>query len=113
MIIPSLRLTVEPSAYDPKRIEKVGSEALRVEWADGHQSVYRWASLRAACPCAVCREMKQPVPSESRPVEIQPVGRYAMSIRWDDGHTTGIFSFDYLRSLCDCEACRPTQMDEG
>lgn len=95
-----------------KKIERIGTDALRVEWDDGHESLYSWAVLRAACPCAVCRDLTEK-PPPALPLEIQPVGRYAVAIRWDDGHATGIFSFDYLRSLCACEACRPTEMDEG
>ncbi|MBL8559484.1 MAG: DUF971 domain-containing protein [Hyphomonadaceae bacterium] len=32
-------------------------------------------------------------------VDAKPVGRYAVRIIFDDGHDTGIFSWDYLRSL--------------
>lgn len=95
-----------------KRIERVGTESLRVKWDDGHESLYSWAQLRAACPCAVCRDLKKK-PPPALPLEIQPVGRYAVAIRWDDGHATGIFSYDYLRSLCLCEECKPDQMTEG
>jgi DUF971 family protein len=28
------------------------------------------------------------------------VGRYALSIQWSDGHDMGIYTFDYLRKLC-------------
>ena len=113
------------SANDPSRIERVGDDALRIHWGDGHDSLYTWEFLRASCPCALCREIPSPDPSpplggEGRergksvyPVEIKPVGRYALAIRWSDGHTTGIFSHDYLRSICSCEACRPNQMTEG
>ena len=31
---------------------------------------------------------------------IEPVGNYAIGFRWSDGHVTGIYTFDYLRSLC-------------
>lgn len=30
---------------------------------------------------------------------IHPVGRYAVRIAFDDGHATGLYTFDYLRSL--------------
>lgn len=99
---------------EPQRIERIGEAALKVLWKDGHESHYPWPLLRKACPCAACREGPAPAPEESiRPREIRPVGRYAMTLRWSDGHTTGIFSFDYLRSLCPCEGCTPRQMTEG
>jgi DUF971 family protein len=46
-------------------------------------------------------------------LELKPVGRYAVNIHFSDGHTTGIFSYDYLRSLCPCETCRPKEVLEG
>jgi prepilin-type processing-associated H-X9-DG protein len=33
------------------------------------------------------------------------VGNYALQIDFNDGHATGIFSFDYLRTVCPCEEC--------
>jgi len=33
------------------------------------------------------------------------VGNYALQIDFNDGHATGIFSFDFLRTICPCEAC--------
>ena len=33
------------------------------------------------------------------------VGHYALQIDFTDGHTTGIFSYDYLRTICPCAQC--------
>lgn len=33
------------------------------------------------------------------------VGNYALQIDFNDGHTAGIFSFDFLRTICPCDAC--------
>ena len=109
------------SASTPDGVERVGDNGLKIRWGDGHDSLYTWQLLRASCPCAVCRPSEQGEGREApavsaagvRPLEIKPVGRYALAIRWSDGHTTGIFSHDYLRSICPCEACRPNQMTEG
>ena len=101
-----------PSNLSPQRIERVGNTGLKVCWPDGHESHYDWKRLRAACPCAICRDLTEK-PQPALPLEIKPVGRYAMTIRWDDGHATGIFSYDYLRSLCACEECKPDQLMEG
>jgi DUF971 family protein len=35
------------------------------------------------------------------------VGHYAVQFDFNDGHSTGIFSFEYLRQICPCEACHP------
>lgn len=102
------------ASHDPERIERVGETALKIRWSDGHESLYPWHLLRAVCPCAACRESGPVSPSpDIKPLELTPVGRYAMAIRWNDGHTTGIFSHDYLRSICPCEACCPTEFTEG
>lgn len=107
----------------PTAIERIGETALRIRWADGHDSLYPWIVLRAHCPCAVCRPygllgqaLDAPPPAASpdiRATDVKPVGRYAIHIAWSDGHMTGIYAFDYLRQLCPCEACRPRQFEEG
>jgi DUF971 family protein len=33
------------------------------------------------------------------------VGSYAIQINFSDGHSTGIYSYDQLRSICPCSAC--------
>jgi DUF971 family protein len=39
-----------------KQIGVVGRYALSIEWSDGHDSgIYSYRTLRALCPCAVCR----------------------------------------------------------
>ena len=35
--------------------------------------------------------------------DISIVGRYALNFRWSDGHETGIYSFRYLRELCESQ----------
>jgi DUF971 family protein len=35
--------------------------------------------------------------------DISIVGRYALNFRWSDGHETGIYSFRYLRELCETQ----------
>ncbi len=94
-------------ATTPKRIAQAGPDTLRIEWQDGHESLYPVRRLRIACRCANCVEeltgrpllREQDVPEDVRPERISPVGRYAIQIAWSDGHDTGIYSFDYLREL--------------
>ena len=71
------------------------------------------AQARGDASSSVSHRETPPAESDARPVEIKPVGRYALAIRWSDGHATGIFSHEYLRSICPCEACKPNQMTEG
>lgn len=111
-------MSVPAHQLRPVRLQKEGDEALVIEWNDGHHARHTWSNLRFNCPCATCRhEREQPPdpfrilkPSEIsrgplRPVALKPVGLYAYSIEWNDGHNTGIFTFDLLRSLCQCEQC--------
>jgi DUF971 family protein len=98
----------------PKTIEKAGEHTLRVTWEDGLVSDFHVATLRRACPCAGCvdewtgKRALDPfaVLDGVRPVRIEPVGRYAIRILWSDGHDTGIYSFEYLRSLGDRDPSR-------
>jgi ATP-binding protein involved in chromosome partitioning len=36
-------------------------------------------------------------------VKIEVVGNYALAFYWSDGHSTGIYSYEHLRKLCDEE----------
>jgi DUF971 family protein len=103
----------------PVRLSKEGTDQLRIEWNDGHQSVYTWKHLRKHCPCADCQgEFGQP-PNPFRiltekelhapplaPVAMTPVGHYAYKITWNDGHDAGIFTLENLRGLCQCPQCQ-------
>jgi DUF971 family protein len=98
----------------PRSIRQAGSKELEIVWADGHVSLYPVVELRRGCRCATCvnewtgETMLDPgsIPEDVKPVRVEPVGRYAIQFEWSDGHTTGIYSFDFLRSFCPCAACR-------
>ncbi len=52
-----LRLvTGPPPSAGVTGAELVGNYAVRIVWADGHDGgIYGFSSLRASCPCPVCR----------------------------------------------------------
>jgi DUF971 family protein len=93
----------------PKTIEVV-NDILAIAWDDGHESYFEFEALRRACPCALCKgetnvmvEYKPP-PQKLTPASFQLrgwqyVGGYAIQPQWADGHASGIYSFQYLRSL--------------
>jgi DUF971 family protein len=114
-----------------------------ITWADDHASHYDFAYLREQCPCAMCNDermkkeqgrqkdaqLKKENSGAAAPVLSSPllpmykprltansahaVGNYALQIDFNDGHATGIFSFDYLRTVCPCEVCaREFRQDE-
>jgi DUF971 family protein len=48
------------------------------------------------------RTLKPEVISDELEInDLTIVGRYALNFRWSDGHETGIYSFQYLRDLCE------------
>lgn len=97
------------AAIEPREIEQEGDKGLRIAWADGQECHYQAAELRRACPCAQCvnewtgqRVLKPEAISDELSIEdLSIVGRYALNFRWSDRHETGIYSFRYLRELCD------------
>ncbi len=95
-------------------------QGIKIHWNDGHVSQYRAGWLRARCPCAACRQEKEPAavqppglkmlpvvnPSSEQLASLEPIGQYAYNIAFKDGHATGLYAFDYLRSICECDECR-------
>jgi ATP-binding protein involved in chromosome partitioning len=98
----------------PQEIGRAGAHDLRILWRDGHVTVIPARALRLACPCALCveemtgRALLKPgtVAEDVHPVTVTLVGNYAAQPRFSDGHETGIYTFEYLRALCACPACR-------
>jgi DUF971 family protein len=95
-----------------------------ITWADGHSSHYDFAFLRDECPCATCNDERAKKESfahagpASSAASILPmfkpkptartanaVGNYAINIAFSDGHSTGIYSYDHLRTICPCPDC--------
>jgi DUF971 family protein len=97
-----------------------------IVWADQHTSHYDFVYLREQCPCALCddeRRKKEGMAAHAgsgaggtgavlpmfkpRPTAraAKAVGNYALQIDFSDGHATGIYSYDYLRTICPCEEC--------
>jgi len=97
----------------PGQITPFPSGEIGIAWSDGHESYYDPRELRCACSCARCvDEMTgkkvlddSGVPTGVRVKEIHPVGNYGYGILWSDGHDTGIYTFKYLRELCNCGDC--------
>lgn len=97
----------------PLEIKNDKLSGLTVTWPDGAVQNLSAEKLRRQCPCAVCRAeraqdagrpsslriVESSADEQTRLVQIRPVGTYAIALRWGDGHDTGIYSFEYLRSL--------------
>ena len=83
------------------------------KWGDGLESYVNLKILREKCPCADCEGEKDVfgniykgrtslINENSFLLKgIQPVGYYALRPFWNDGHHSGIYSFEFLRTLCE------------
>jgi len=118
------RLPVDAVTPAKVRVHKTEGTGVEIDWKDGHKSAWNFTWLRNACPCATCHEEREHSgrkPGESkpkpqtllpmyeapmRPVEVTPAGKYAVKFKWTDGHESGIYSWEYLRHVCQCESCK-------
>lgn len=118
------KLPVEAVSPAKVKVKKTEGTGVEIDWRDGHISSWSFRWLRDACPCATCHEEREksgrapgtPKPRAQsllqmyeeppRPLEVSPVGKYALKFKWNDGHEAGIYSWDYLRRVCDCDQCR-------
>ncbi len=107
----------------PKKISRSEGTRLIIEWDDGHRSKHHMYVLRKLCPCAACQKEREendgknllPIlkPGQNELKEIKPVGNYALQFFWGDGHQTGIYTYAYLRNLCECEQCEGKRIPGG
>jgi DUF971 family protein len=104
-------------ARDPKYVPlgvkaPHGARVMEIRWADGHRSILPHEILRGYCPCAHCQGhggARKFVPGGDLDLrEITETGNYALQFTWGDGHDSGIYDFPYLRSLCQCDECKPS-----
>jgi DUF971 family protein len=113
------KLTGEAIRPVKVKVDQSGGTGVVIEWADGHRSAWDFGWLRAACPCATCHEEREkegraPGVAKAKPASLLPmfeaparpksvakVGNYAVRFTWTDGHEAGMYSWDYLRNVCD------------
>jgi DUF971 family protein len=117
-----------PEAPDPRKkptdvkVQVSTGAGVDIVWADGHRSHYDFAFLREACPCATCDDERRkkaaakvqggaaassvlPMYKPKGARGAKALGNYALQIEFSDGHSTGIYSYDHLRTICPCEEC--------
>jgi DUF971 family protein len=83
-----------------------GAASLTIAWSNGAEIEYRHALLRGLCPCAHCQGHQGPVrwadgvtDDDLALLDLEEVGNYAVRLVWADGHGTGLYSFDFLKTL--------------
>jgi DUF971 family protein len=100
----------------PTQIRLSTPEKLAITWDDGHESEISLQTLRNQCPCAGCQgetvllRTYKPQPSPVLPgkytiLNLETIGHYALQISWEDGHNTGIYPWQILRAMCECNLC--------
>ena len=125
-----------PIPLDPRKkaldvkIHVSTGTGIDIVWADGHRSHFDFAYLRDECPCATCNDergkkdaFRAPV---NKPSAVLPMfkprpraqsatvmGNYAVQINFSDGHSTGIYSYDLLRTICPCTECAAAFREAG
>jgi DUF971 family protein len=77
---------------------------LTITWDDGVVDELPAAYLRAWCPCATCQghghEVRWLAGHEDRSiVSLHEIGAYALGVRFDDGHDTGLYTWQWLRTI--------------
>lgn len=94
----------------PEKIERISETVLGIKWDNGEQTICFAKTLRQHCPCALCQEARKisdplkVLKSDQQHIELvkwESVGNYALRLDWSDGHDTGIYTFEYLRQLCE------------
>lgn len=105
----------------PKKIKIEDKNKLLLTWDDQKTSIISLKYLRDQCPCAGCKgetilfkTFRPPKPTILSPEmykikNIEIVGDYAIQISWKDGHNTGIYSWDYLKTLEEGESNNENQ----
>jgi DUF971 family protein len=78
--------------------------SVSVAFEDGYLATFTLADLRAACPCAGCRNARdqgRPAfpgrPETLTVIGAEMIGAWAIQFRWMDGHQAGIFPWERLR----------------
>jgi DUF971 family protein len=83
---------------------------LAVAWAD-LRHVFRLAQLRGCCDCAHCVNEwtgerlldLATIPPDIVIERLELVGNYAIRPYWSDGHSSGLFTWQRLRSLAEAK----------
>ncbi len=99
------------AAPRPAHLTLHPTDGLSIDWNDGSSSRYGVALLRRLSPSAEARVLRESL--AANPLTVLPagsdapltaldaelVGTYAVRIRFSDGHSTGLYSWEYLRSI--------------
>jgi DUF971 family protein len=95
----------------PKQIKILNKDKLQIIWVNNSSTQISLKYLREECPCANCKgetilfktfrppKLTMFSPEMYKVKNIEVVGDYAIQVTWKDGHNTGIYTWDYLKTL--------------
>lgn len=98
-------------------LKQTSPTEIAVTWSDGHSSRIPLTLFRDACPCAGCQgetilfrtyvppAADKTIAGRYTLTNITTVGNYAIKPVWGDGHDMGMYTWEHLRSLCQCDEC--------
>lgn len=95
--------------HAPTNIQIIGQE-VAIVWDDGAESYFPFEKLRAASPSAanigetdiLGNKYGGDGPKQFPGIQVlgwDQVGNYAIRFEFSDGHGSGLYSYDYLRTL--------------
>ncbi len=93
----------------PANIQLIGQE-VAIAWSDGVESYFNPEHLRAVSPSAETQGERDVLGNQYggggsrrfpgvRVLGWEQIGNYALRFEFSDGHRTGLYSYDYLRTL--------------
>lgn len=99
----------------PEHLDLDRERGLTIAWSDGRRMLLPITALRRYSPSADQRELRAEMarnpltvlPAGSsgggplRAESLEAIGHYALRIRFSDGHDTGLYTWRYLRELCE------------
>jgi DUF971 family protein len=108
----------------PTLIERPNQYMLKTRWSTNEEFVVLLSVLREQCPCAQCKGetimgthysfpvLQIATPGQNILKNIVPVGNYALQLFWEDDHSTGIYTWEYLYSLCNSYSLRSEEIEK-
>jgi len=112
------------NSSSPKQLKQISSSILAIIWRDGHESAISLRHVRDSCPCAGCKgesvlfQTYVPPPPDIETTgryelrKAVPVGNYGVKFTWGDTHDMGMYTWDHLRKLCECDVCKSERVQD-
>lgn len=113
-------MTSVPPGITPSDIDIQRDQAVVITFEDGVVCEFPVEALRAGCPCATCRGMRErgdvvwPRPGTNPVISVRDAelsGAWGLSIDWSDGHSTGIYAWSVLRRWWEAGLDQPMAVD--